>query len=105
MEENQTATKNCDCKFKNTPRSDKTIRALQSRLNRIIGQIGGIKKMLDDDRYCDDILIQLSAVNRAVESISYQILQEHFKTCVVEEISNGNTQIVDELFKTIKNMR
>ena len=52
----------CGCRFKNTPRSEKTVAALQSRLNRIIGQVGGIKKMLDDGRYCDDILVQLSAV-------------------------------------------
>ena len=97
--------KNCGCRFKNTPRSQKSVKALQSRLNRITGQIGGIKKMLDDGRYCDDILVQLSAVKKAIESISYQILQEHFETCIVEEISKGNLQIVDELFRTIKNMR
>ena len=95
----------CGCRFKNTPRSEKTVAALQSRLNRIIGQVGGIKKMLDDGRYCDDILVQLSAVKKAIESISYQILQEHFETCIVEEISKGNLEIVDELFKTIKGMR
>lgn len=95
----------CNCRFKHTPRDAKTVRALQNRLSRVAGQISGIKKMLDDGRYCDDILIQLSAVKKAIDGVSYQILQEHFETCIVEEISKGNTEVVDELFKTIKNMR
>ena len=103
--ESKITNEECNCKHKNTPRNEKTIQNLQSRLNRIVGQINGIKKMLDDDRYCNDILVQLSACKKALDSVSYLILQEHFETCLVEEIAKGNMQVVDELFDTVKNLK
>ena len=95
----------CEGKKKNTPRSAKTIKNLEDRLSRAIGQLNGIKKMIEENRYCGDILIQLSAVKKAIESMSYQILKEHFETCLIEEIKNGNSEVVEELFTTIKNIK
>ena len=90
------------CRHKSTPRSDDTVKALQNRLSRIIGQLGGIKNMLDDNRYCGDVLVQLSAAESAVHSISAIMLQNHLETCVVEQIEQGNTQIIDEAMQLIK---
>ena len=71
----------------------------------MIGQLNGIKKMLDDNRYCGDILTQIAAVERALQSFGYIILQDHMETCVVEEIKNGNLQIVDEAVDLIKKLK
>ena len=75
---------------------------LQKRLNRVIGQLGGVKSMIEDNRYCGDVLIQLSAAESAVHSISATLLQNHLETCVVEQIKRGNTEIVDEAMQLIK---
>ena len=88
-----------------TPRSESSNRQLQNRLNRMIGQLNGIKKMLDDNRYCGDILTQIAAVESALQSFGYIILQDHMETCVVEEIKNGNLQIVDEAVDLIKKLK
>lgn len=69
------------------------------------GQLNGISKMLDDNRYCGDILTQISAVECALQSFGYIILKEHMETCVVEEIQNGNTEIVSETFELIKKLK
>ena len=95
----------CCSHQKHTPRSDAQLKSLNSRLNRIIGQLGGIKNMLNDNRYCGDILVQLSAVQRALESFGYEILGEHLKTCVVENVQDGNVQILDEAIELIKKLK
>ena len=95
----------CCSHHKNTPRSESSNRQLQNRLNRMIGQLNGIKKMLDDNRYCGDILTQIAAVESALQSFGYIILQDHMETCVVEEIKNGNLQIVDEAVDLIKKLK
>lgn len=83
-------------------RTEEEKRELKNRLNRIAGQIGGISKMIDDDKYCDDILIQLSAVNKALKSLASVIVERHMHTCVVRDIKNGNTDIIDEVVEMIK---
>ena len=96
----------CDCcSYKNTPRDEETLRQLHNRLNRIIGQLGGIKNMLDENRYCGDILTQVGAVESALQSFGYSILQNHMSTCVVEEIQKGNTEIVNEAVELIKKIK
>ncbi len=97
--------KNCTCRYKVKPRDAVTLRGLQNRLNRIIGQVGGIQKMLEENRYCGDILIQTAAVERAIQAFSYQVLQEHLETCVAEELSRGNTEIVAEAVELIKKLK
>ena len=107
MDDNQQCTACCSCcsHQKHTPRSEEQLKSLNSRLNRIIGQLGGIRGMLEDNRYCGDVLIQLSAVQSALQSLGYEILAEHMKTCVVENIEDGNARIMDEAIDLIKKLK
>ena len=100
--DSQGTQKACCCYHKATPRSQQMQDDLQKRLNRVIGQLNGVKTMIDDNRYCGDVLIQLSAAESAVHSISAILLQNHLETCVVEQIEQGNTQIIDEAMQLIK---
>ncbi len=93
------------CQHKHTPRDPESLRQLQNRLSRIIGQLNGIKSMLDDNRYCGDILTQLAASESALQSLGYVLLQEHMNTCVVEGIKEGNTEIMDEALALIKKIK
>ena len=95
----------CCHPHKATPRSEQELRLLQNRLKRMMGQLNGISKMLDENRYCGDILIQVAAVESALQSFGYLVLQDHLETCVVEEIQKGNTQIVDEAVELIKKLK
>lgn len=92
----------CCCHHKATPRSEEFQHNLQKRLNRAIGQLNGVKAMIDDNRYCGDVLTQLAAAESAVHSISAILLQNHLETCVVEQIEAGNTAIIDEAMQLIK---
>ena len=91
----------CCCKHKETPRSQELQADLHKRLNRAIGQLNGIKTMIDDNRYCGDVLIQLSAVQSAVGKVSQLVLKNHMETCVVEQIQRGNLEVVDEALELI----
>ncbi len=93
------------CHRKNTPRNTKEQKQLQNRISRIIGQLNGIKNMIDDNRYCGDILIQIGAVESALQSLGYIILQEHMRTCVVEEVKKGNEAIMEEAVELIKKLK
>ena len=86
-------------------RSEEAKKKLINRLNRVIGQLGGIKKMVEEDRYCGDILMQVAAVESALQALGYVMLQDHMETCVVEEIQNGNTAIVDEAIELVKKLK
>lgn len=92
----------CCCHHKATPRSEALQDDLQKRLNRAIGQLGGVKAMIADNRYCGDVLTQLAAVESAVHRISAIMLQNHLETCVVEQIEQGNTAIIDEAMQLIR---
>ena len=92
----------CCCKHKETPRGESMQADLQKRLNRAIGQLNGVKAMIDDNRYCGDVLMQLSAAECAIHRVSEMILQNHLETCVVEQIQKGNVEIVDEAMQLIK---
>lgn len=93
------------CHRKNTPRDAKLQKQLQNRINRILGQLNGIKNMIDEDRYCGDILIQIGAVESALQSLGYIVLQNHLQTCVVEEIKKGNEEILAEAVELIKKLK
>lgn len=95
----------CCCRTKATPREEKELRQLKNRLSRMIGQLNGIGRMLDENRYCGEVLTQVAAVESALQAFGYVILQEHMKTCVVEEIKNGNTAVVDEAVELIKKLK
>ncbi len=105
MENKKISGENNCCHYKSTPRSERELKQLKNRINRISGQLNGIQKMLDENRYCGDILIQIAAVESALQSIGYIVLKEHMETCVVEEIQNGNIGIVDETVDLMKKLK
>lgn len=92
------------CNNKTKHRNESEFKALENRLNRIEGQIRGLKNMLSNDAYCTDILIQVSAVKSALDSFSKVLLSNHINTCVKEDIKNGNDEVIDELVETINKM-
>ncbi|MBQ4102573.1 MAG: metal-sensing transcriptional repressor [Oscillospiraceae bacterium] len=95
----------CDCcRYKTTPRDEKLQKDLQSRLNRIVGQLGGIGKMIEENRYCGDILIQVAAADQALKTLGRQILQNHMETCVTEEIKKGNDRVIAEAVDLIRRL-
>lgn len=89
-------------KFKYRTRNEKKI--LINRLKIVEGQVRGISKMIDDDRYCDDILIQISAINKSLKSLGNQILKNHLETCVVENIKDNNLDIIDDVMNLIRRL-
>ncbi len=95
--------KKCCCN-RTKVRSEKEHKDLLNRLNRIEGQIRGIKNMVDNDAYCVDILTQVSAANAALNSFSKVLLTEHIKTCVVDDIKAGNNETVEELAVMIQKL-
>lgn len=78
---------------------------LNKRLNRISGQLNGIKKMLDDNRYCGDILIQISAAKKGLEKVAEIILKTHMKTCVHDELIKGDEEIIDETIELMERLK
>jgi len=90
---------------KHTPRSEEELKLLKNRLNRMIGQLNGIGRMLDENRYCGDILTQIAAVESALQSMGYIILKEHMETCVTEGVRAGNTEIMAEAFDLMKKLK
>lgn len=85
-------------------RSEKETKDLIKRLNRIEGQIRGIKNMVEEERYCVDILNQVSAVQAALNGFNKELLANHIHSCVVEDIRAGKAEAVDELCETIKKL-
>lgn len=97
---------NCGCShYKSVPRDAAQQKQLQNRINRIIGQLNGIRNMIGENRYCGDILIQIGAVESALQSLGYIILQEHMQSCVVEEVKKGNEAIMEEAIELIRKLK
>ena len=92
----------CKCEEKHKHREEKEYRSLLNRLSRIEGQIRGIKGMLENDAYCTDILIQVSAVSAALNAFNKELLSNHIHTCVAENIRNGDDSVIDELVVTLQ---
>ena len=90
------------CKHKK--RSEKEYKDLIHRLNRIEGQIRGIKGMVEDEVYCTDILVQVSAAKAALDGFSKVLLSNHIKTCVTEDIKAGKEETVDELVALLQKL-
>lgn len=93
-----------ECCHKTKKRSEKEYKDLVNRLSRIEGQVRGIKKMVEQDVYCTEILIQVSAVNAALNSFNKALLAEHIRTCVAEDIRNGKDETIDELVATLQKL-
>jgi DNA-binding FrmR family transcriptional regulator len=89
------------CRHKSRERSEKEYKDLLNRLNRIEGQVRGVKRMLENNAYCPDIITQVSAINAALNSFNKVILSDHIRTCVTDDIKEGGTQKVDELLKLL----
>ena len=87
----------CPSCQKKTERSQEEKKKIISRMNRIIGQMSGIKKMIEEDRYCDEVLIQLSAIDKAIRSLSSLMLETHMHRCLIDQIQNGDFTGVDEV--------
>lgn len=96
--------KKCCCCHKKKERSEKEYKDLIHRLNRIEGQIRGIRNMVEQDAYCPDILIQVAAANAALNSFNKVLLGNHLRTCVANDIREGHDETIDELLKVLQRL-
>ncbi|PNV59668.1 metal-sensitive transcriptional repressor [Clostridium sp. chh4-2] len=93
-----------NCCHKTKERTEKEYKSLVHRLNRIEGQIRGIKNMVEKDAYCTDILVQVAAATAALNSFSKELLSSHIRTCVADDIRSGKDETIDELVDTIRKL-
>jgi DNA-binding FrmR family transcriptional regulator len=105
MEDNEKGDvkENCCC-GKTTERTDADKKKLLNRLNRIEGQIRGIKGMIERNEYCADILVQSAAVNAAVNSFNKELLSNHIRSCVARDIRDGKDEVIDELLAILQKL-
>ena len=94
---------NCAC-HRTKERSEEELRSLTNRLNRIEGQVRGIRGMLERDAYCPDILAQVAAANAALNAFSRELLSNHIRSCVVNDVRAGNDAVIDELLATLQKL-
>ena len=94
----------CKCCHKTKERSEKEYKDLIHRLNRVEGQIRGIKNMVEKDVYCTDILVQVAAASAALNSFTKVLLANHIRTCVAEDIREGKDETIDELVSVIQKL-
>ena len=92
------------CFAKNKERTEKEYKDLMNRLNRIEGQVRGVKAMIERNAYCTDIITQVSAINSALNSFNKVLLANHIKTCVTQDIKDGNDETVDELVTVLQKL-
>lgn len=96
--------KTCDKCIRYKSRTEEEKKQLVIRLNKIEGQIKGIKKMVEEDRYCNDILIQLSAINKSIKSLGSSLLKSHLSSCISEEIKAGNNAAIEEIMDLFRRL-
>ena len=94
----------CGCSQRKKERTPEEYKRLIHRLNRIEGQIRGIRSMVESGAYCPDILVQAAAVNAAVNAFNKELLASHIRTCVVEDIRDGKDEVIDELVATLQKL-
>ncbi len=97
-------TTNCCCGGKKTERSEEQKKKLLNRLSRLEGQVRGVRKMIENDAYCNDVLIQTAAISAAVNAFSREVLRSHLHTCVIRDIREGKDEVADELMETLERM-
>lgn len=102
--ENNAVQNECCCSGKTKERSEKEYKDLINRLNRVEGQVRGIRGMIEKNAYCPDILVQVAAVNAALNSFNKVLLANHIRTCVANDIRDGKDETVDELVKTLQKL-
>lgn len=93
-----------NCCHKTKERSTQEYKKLINRLNRIEGQVRGVKRMVEEDAYCTDILVQVAAVNAALNSFNKELLANHIRTCVADDIREGNDETIEELVITLQKL-
>ena len=96
--------KDCCCTGKTKERTEEEYRSLIHRLNRIEGQVRGIRAMVEKGAYCTDILTQSAAVSAALNAFNKELLSNHIRTCVASDIRNGHDEVVDELVATLQKL-
>ena len=96
--------RNCCCQGRVKERTQEEKKALIHRLNRIEGQIRGIRGMLEKDAYCPDILVQAAAAGAALNAFNKELLASHIRSCVAEDIRNGRDEVIDELVVTMQKL-
>lgn len=94
----------CNCTHKHKHRGEKEYKSLINRLNRIEGQVRGIKSMVENESYCTDILMQVSAVQAALNAFNRELLSNHIHTCVAENIRKGDDSVIDELTAALQKL-
>ena len=94
----------CECCKKKKHRGEKEYKRLINRLNRIEGQVRGVRSMLENDAYCTDILIQVSAIQAALNAFNRELLSNHIHTCVADNIRAGDDSVIDELTATLQKL-
>lgn len=94
----------CCCSGKHKERDEKEYKDLMNRLKRIEGQVRGVEGMLENDAYCTDVLIQVSAITCALNSFNKALLANHMRTCVADNIRQGNDEVIDELVTTLQKL-
>ena len=92
------------CSGKKKERDEKEYKDLMNRLKRIEGQVRGVEGMLENDAYCTDILVQVSAISSALNSFNKVLLANHMRTCVADNIREGNDEVIDELVCTLQKL-
>ena len=93
-----------ECCHQEKKRTSEEIKSLTTRLNRIEGQVRGVKNMVEEDRYCVEILYQVSAIQSALNSFNKELLSNHIHTCVAQDLREGKNEVVDELCEVIQKM-
>lgn len=88
--------------MKYTYRNQEEKRQILNRLHKIEGQVRGVSKMIEEDRYCDDVLIQLSSIDKSIKSLANLILENHMYTCILKEFKNGNTEVIDDIMELFR---
>ena len=99
-----TDKENCGCCKKKTVRTEEERKKLIHRLNRIEGQIRGIRGMVENNAYCTDILVQSQAVNAAVNAFNRELLANHIRGCVANDIREGHDEVIDDLLATLQKL-
>ena len=104
MQENEKKEPRCCCAHKTKHRSEEEYKSLVHRLNRIEGQIRGIRGMVENEVYCPDILVQVAAVNAALHAFNRELLSQHIRTCVAQDIREGHDEVIEELVTTLQKL-
>ena len=94
----------CPACARKTERSEEQKKKLLNRLSRLEGQVRGVRKMIENDAYCNDVLIQTAAIGAAVDAFSREVLRAHLHSCVIRDIREGRDEVADELMETLERL-